>query len=118
MKVTCYFDDLVVICVKSIFFVFGNFNDSSCSGCILVKNERKVELSAPKESFSFKSATRGCDQQVEYTFSEVFTEKTTQEEIFHRVMLPFVNDVIGGQNGLCFAHGVTNSGKVRFSFCL
>ena len=113
---TNYFDDLVVIFMESSSFRYLKY--FSCSGCILVKNERKVELSAPKESFSFKSATRGCDQQVEYTFSEVFTEKTTQEEIFRRVMLPFVNDVIGGQNGLCFAHGVTNSGKVRFSFCL
>ena len=80
-----------------------------------MKGNNSVEISAPRESFAFKSVTRGCtDQTHEFSFTHVFKESTSQKEIFDDTMLPFVKDILGGQNCLVFTYGVTNSGKVDY----
>jgi len=84
-----------------------------CLGCVVLKDNGKVEFSAPKDSFQFKSSIRGLtDQTHEFSFSRVFDDKTHQKELFDEIMLPFVKDILDGQNGLVFTYGVTNSGKV------
>ena len=83
----------------------------------MVKANTKVELHAPKDSFTFKSGARGLvDQIQEFTFSHVFDEKITQKDFFDATVLPLVKDILDGQNGLCFTYGVTNSGKVRLIY--
>ena len=83
------------------------------SGCVVLKDNGKVELRAPQDSFQFKSSIRGlADQTHEFSFSRVFDEKTQQKELFDEIMLPFAKDILDGQNGLVFTYGVTNSGKV------
>lgn len=81
-------------------------------GCIKSKNYESVELHAPTDSFSFKSSTRGLsNQSYEFSFTHVFQDNTQQKEFFDETMLPFVKDILDGQNGLVFTYGVTNSGK-------
>lgn len=76
-----------------------------------------MELRAPQDSFQFKSSIRGLtDQTHEFSFSRVFDDSTKQKELFDEIMLPFVKDILDGQNGLVFTYGVTNSGKVRSFF--
>ena len=78
-----------------------------------MKENGKVEFRAPQESFQFKSSIRGvADQTHEFSFSKVFNDATKQKELFDDIMLPFVKDILDGQNGLVFTYGVTNSGKV------
>lgn len=80
--------------------------------CILLKENGKVEIKAPQDSFQFKSSIRGLtDQTHEFSFSKVFDDTTQQKELFDDIMLPFVKDILDGQNGLVFTYGVTNSGK-------
>ncbi|KAF8559379.1 kinesin-domain-containing protein [Imleria badia] len=46
-----------------------------------------------------------------YKFSHVFPPSTQQTDFFAKTTLPFVQDLLDGQNALIFAYGVTNSGK-------
>ena len=46
-----------------------------------------------------------------FTFSHVFTPVATQEDVYGKAALPLVTSFLGGQNGLIFAYGITNSGK-------
>ena len=79
-----------------------------------MKDNGKIELKAPQDSFQFKSSIRGLsDQTHEFSFSRIFDEATKQKELFDDTMLPFVKDILDGQNGLVFTYGVTNSGKVK-----
>jgi hypothetical protein len=43
----------------------------------------------------------------------VFGEDSTQSEVFQRVGLPLVEDLLLGKNGLLFTYGVTGSGKTH-----
>ncbi|XP_065202815.1 kinesin-like protein KIF23 [Planococcus citri] len=47
----------------------------------------------------------------EYTFKRIFSETSTQKEVFDEVALPLVNELVKGKNGLLFTYGVTGSGK-------
>lgn len=104
--------------LAGIFFIFLFFV-TFLLACIVVKDNQKIELSAPKDSFAFKSAIRGLtDQSHEFTFTHVYKQETLQKDFFDSTMLPFVKDILDGQNGLCFTYGVTNSGKVIIKFKL
>ncbi len=46
-----------------------------------------------------------------YTFTHIFQPDTSQPELFQSTTLPFVQDLLKGENGLIFAYGVSNSGK-------
>ena len=81
--------------------------------CVERESSTAVLANAPKESFAFKNSTRaGSEISHRFTFSNVFTEDTTQKAFFDETTLPLVTDFIHGQNCLVFTYGVTNSGKV------
>ena len=46
-------------------------------------------------------------------FSEIFGEDSSQPDVFQRVGLPLVEDLVKGNNGLLFTYGVTGSGKTH-----
>ncbi|CAG2179699.1 unnamed protein product, partial [Oppiella nova] len=46
-----------------------------------------------------------------YKFKQVFSENTSQKEIFADIALPLVSDLVNGKNGLLFTYGITSSGK-------
>lgn len=48
-----------------------------------------------------------------YQFRHVFGENATQAEIFQRIGLPSVSELIAGKDSLLFAYGVTSSGKTH-----
>ena len=49
--------------------------------------------------------------QTQHTFQHIFNEATGQREVFDRVSMPLVKDLLTGKNGLLFTYGITNSGK-------
>lgn len=51
--------------------------------------------------------------QVECKFTRVFDKQTPQREMFTRVAMDLVDDVIEGKNALLFTYGVTGSGKTH-----
>jgi len=49
-----------------------------------------------------------------FTFSKIFDENSTQEEIFNSICLPAIDEVfINKKSALIFAYGMTNSGKTH-----
>jgi kinesin family protein 20 len=46
-----------------------------------------------------------------YTFSKIFNEASTQEEVFETVCKNMVDDLLMGKSGLLFTYGMTNAGK-------
>ena len=43
----------------------------------------------------------------------MFGEQSIQADVFDRVGLPLVTDLVQGKNGLLFTYGVTGSGKTH-----
>ena len=81
--------------------------------CVERESRTSVLMNAPKESFAFKNSTRaGGEISHRFSFTNVFSEDTTQKVLFDETTLPLVTDFIKGQNCLVFTYGVTNSGKV------
>ncbi|KAI8492927.1 hypothetical protein Bbelb_295240 [Branchiostoma belcheri] len=81
-------------------------------GCMHIDNENTLVTMAPKDSFMYKSSTRGFgDIMHKFSFSRIFNEDTCQKDFFDNSMLGMVKDFVGGQNCLVFTYGVTNSGK-------
>ncbi|XP_022794646.1 kinesin-like protein KIF20A [Stylophora pistillata] len=80
--------------------------------CVERESRTTVLMKAPKESFAFKNSTRaGGEISHRFSFTNVFSEDTTQKEFFDETTLPLVTDFINGQNCLVFTYGVANSGK-------
>lgn len=48
-----------------------------------------------------------------YTFSHVFDEDTTNEQLFEKICTPLIKNVIGGHNAVLIAYGQTGSGKTH-----
>lgn len=48
---------------------------------------------------------------VQYGFKHVFTEHSSQKDLFECVAMPLLEGLLQGQNGLLFTYGVTGSGK-------
>lgn len=46
-----------------------------------------------------------------FGFDEIFTEQSTQDEVFQKTASRLVKDVVDGYNGTIFAYGQTGSGK-------
>ena len=69
-------------------------------------------LSAEKKISVIKEVYgRGTSKKHVYHFDEVFTNFTTQEEVFNTTMEPMINDVLHGFEGTVFAYGQTGTGK-------
>ncbi|TSL04225.1 Kinesin-like protein KIF20A [Bagarius yarrelli] len=81
-------------------------------GCVCAQSEDTLLLKAPKDSHSMKSAERGVSQSVhKFTFTRIFKEAASQQEVYDQVMKEMVRDVLNGENRLLYTYGVTNSGK-------
>ncbi|KAG7321136.1 hypothetical protein KOW79_015551 [Hemibagrus wyckioides] len=81
-------------------------------GSVCVQSEDTLLLKAPKDSHSMKNAERGVSQSVhKFTFTRIFREAASQQEVYDQVMKEMVRDVLHGENRLLYTYGVTNSGK-------
>lgn len=78
---------------------------SSLTNCLKVISSTTVQLSAPEGVGGYRSGANV--KEIQYTFREVFDESFSQKEIFDRVALPLVHQLINGRNGLLFTYGVT-----------
>jgi len=76
--------------------------------CVEISNNEHIQLNAPKIL-----KTQSKIEQVQCTFNKVFSESTSQSELFDHVGLPLVEDCLNGKNGLCFMYGITGSGKTH-----
>ncbi|KAG8184811.1 hypothetical protein JTE90_001508 [Oedothorax gibbosus] len=74
--------------------------------CLKAKDKKTVVLFSPETSQLNKII-----KEVHYSFKEVFDADTSQKELFDRISLPFIEDVLQGNNGLIFTYGITSSGK-------
>ena len=91
---------------------------SEDQGCLKTLDEKTIILSAPSDSFTFKSSIRGIAEQThQFSFTKVYDDNTTQKDIFDDSMLAIVKDFLDGINCLIFTYGVTNSGKVDNKIC-
>ncbi|POW14338.1 hypothetical protein PSTT_03071, partial [Puccinia striiformis] len=76
---------------------------------ISILNDTEVLLAAPTQS----SATGFPSQEsvnAKYKFTR-YGPEATQQEFFQGTGLPLVSDLLEGKSSLCFAYGVTASGK-------
>jgi chromosomal replication initiation ATPase DnaA len=53
------------------------------------------------------------DQKTFFSFDHIFDHSTTQEEIFRRLGVNIINNIVKGYNGCIFAYGQTGSGKTH-----
>ncbi|KAA1119213.1 hypothetical protein PGT21_018125 [Puccinia graminis f. sp. tritici] len=77
---------------------------------ISILNDTEVLLAPPTQS----SATGFAAQEsvnAKYKFTRVYGPEATQQEFFQGTGLPLVADLLDGKSSLCFAYGVTASGK-------
>lgn len=51
------------------------------------------------------------ERQLTYTFDNIFTEDSTQDDVYNELIKPLVNNVLGGYNCTIFAYGQTGTGK-------
>jgi hypothetical protein len=65
-------------------------------------------MEPPEDSNAYRTRNRAPER---YRFTKIFTEKVSQQDFFNKTTLPLLKDVLGGENALIFAYGVTNSGK-------
>lgn len=76
--------------------------------CLKILDEQNLMLEIPECSASFRS---GQIKKLVYSFAKIFGDSTSQKEIFEKIGLPLVKDLLEGKNGLLFTYGVTGSGK-------
>lgn len=65
-------------------------------------------MEPPEDSNAYRTRNRAPER---YRFTKIFTDKVSQQDFFNKTTLPLLKDVLGGENALIFAYGVTNSGK-------
>lgn len=61
----------------------------------------------------YDDQTISFDQKTSFIFDHIFSHETTQEEIFNRLGINIINNVLKGYNGCIFAYGQTGSGKTH-----
>merc|ERR1719258_644656 len=74
-----------------------------------------------KDPEAFRVGTRkgrieSTDSTVTFDLGEVFDDDVTQEQLYHEVGKPIIDDVLMGYNGTIFAYGQTGSGKTFTMF--
>lgn len=74
---------------------------------IEILNQTEVLLAPPSGSSNFGSQ----DSSAKYKFTRVYGPEASQKDFFHGTTLPLVGDLLEGKSSLCFAYGVTASGK-------
>ena len=76
--------------------------------CLKILDEYNLVMQIPECSSAYKN---GQVKQLFYSFHRIFSEASTQKELFEEIGLPLVRDLLSGKNGLLFTYGVTGSGK-------
>lgn len=74
-------------------------NEVTEDNAVSATSETSVKLASSKHNLT-------C------TYNHVFSDLTTQEEVFEEVR-PLLMDVLGGYNGCIFAYGQTSAGKTH-----
>jgi len=82
--------------------------DDETGGCLQVQSETTVQLVPPVSSKAYNTG-----KETQCSFKHVFGEQSSQADVFDRVGLPLVTDLVQGKNGLLFTYGVTGSGKTH-----
>jgi len=77
---------------------------------ITILNDTEVLLAPPTQSASAGFAAQE-NVNAKYKFTRVYGPEATQQEFFQGTGLPLVRDLLEGKSSLCFAYGVTASGK-------
>ena len=95
----------------------GNDDDPSYLTRILGGGGDGV-LSPSKNGLSPSSSSAALLQSVPvsshlFTFSRVFNQASTQQEVYEDVGAPIIKDVVNGYNGTIFVYGQTGSGKTH-----
>ena len=93
--------------------------------CVVIENDSTIAAHAPRVHFLLASiqAERVCWQESQayknaefeskYTFTRVLGPQASQEETYQCAAAPMLETFHnGGQNGLIFAYGITNSGSL------
>lgn len=78
------------------------------NNCVKIVSDTTVQLAPPTSSKSYVSG-----KELQCGFKYVFDEEATQGNVFDKVGLSLVSDLLQGKNGLLFTYGVTGSGKTH-----
>ncbi|CAO3587681.1 unnamed protein product [Absidia cylindrospora] len=78
------------------------------SSYLKVLDEQHVSLIPPEDTNAYRKRQGASDQ---YQFTKIFTNTTSQKQLFEETTHPLLQSFIHGNNALIFAYGVTNSGK-------
>ncbi|CAL8293447.1 unnamed protein product [Lota lota] len=93
-------------------FFEEELSDKEDQGCVMIEGSQVVKLHAPKGSATMKSSERGIGVAVhKFSFSQIFGQDTSQNELFEGTVESQVSDYLAGKNALIFSYGVTNAGK-------
>lgn len=87
-----------------------NTSSTSSSPYITILNDTEVLLVPPTPSTVTNFTTQDV-VNAKYKFTRVYGPEATQQEFFQGTGLPLVGDLLNGRSSLCFAYGVTASGK-------
>ncbi|XP_030204647.1 kinesin-like protein KIF20A isoform X1 [Gadus morhua] len=93
-------------------FFKEELSDKEDQGCVVIEDSQVVKLHAPKGSATLKSSERGIGVAVhKFSFTQIFGEDTSQNDLYVDTVESQVSDYLAGQNALIFSYGVTNAGK-------
>lgn len=87
--------------------VFCRLRPTLDESCIQVLSSSILKLTTPANHVY----RNGSERQNQFMFKSIFTNETSQQNIFETVALPLVEGLITGHNGLLFTYGVTGGGK-------
>lgn len=85
------------------------FSQSNESKCITVLDDKSILLVAPEGVNPSRKSVAAIDDKT-YNFDRVFTDYSSQEDIYEYVS-PLVRATVRGYNACVFAYGCTGSGK-------
>lgn len=77
----------------------------------LIENHQQVVHTERDNSVIVLSKPKTIDKATTFTFNRIFTEDSTQLEIYKYAAFPIVEKVLKGYNGTIFAYGQTGTGK-------
>mmetsp|Transcript_8586 Transcript_8586/g.26635 ORF Transcript_8586/g.26635 Transcript_8586/m.26635 type:complete len:944 (-) Transcript_8586:5405-8236(-) len=76
---------------------------------IEMEDSKTVRVKAPKTSAAYRTVG---DTEGVFSFSQVFSDQTTQSELFESSVRPVIRSFLQDrENGVIFAYGMTRSGK-------
>ncbi|KAI0983552.1 hypothetical protein GJ496_004091 [Pomphorhynchus laevis] len=73
-----------------------------------ISDNTTLTVKVPETSAYFRRD--GCNDEV-FEFSHVFSEYDDQEDIFVKMVVPCIEQIMNSRSVLVFAYGITNSGK-------